>query len=151
MFNFLARENQETEKALDNGIEEFDIEEVEEVQNLDDFLDDTMVHAIYPFSWEEYPDHIESGSNYIRVLTIVDYPKVKSGNWLSELKRKKGNITIVQNFESSNSHEMVNYYNRAIKNKEAEKLDTYDPLKKKRINRTNVQRQKREFLVQLIQ
>ena len=50
MFNFLARENQETEKVLDNGIEEFDIEEVEEIQNLDDFLDDTMVHAIYPFS-----------------------------------------------------------------------------------------------------
>lgn len=133
MFNFLTRENEATKEAVENGIEELELEETEEVQNLDDFLDDTSIHAIYPFSWEEYPDHIESGSNHIRVLTIVDYPKVKSGNWLSELKRKKGNITIIQNFESSNSHEMVNYYNRAIKNKEAEKIDTYDPLKKKRI------------------
>ena len=28
---------------------------------------------------------------------------------------------------------MVEYYNKAIKNKEAEKIDTFDPLRKKRI------------------
>lgn len=45
---------------------------------------------LYPFSFEELPDRIESGNNYIRILLITDYPKRAYGNWLSELKRKKG-------------------------------------------------------------
>ncbi|EGO6517788.1 DUF87 domain-containing protein, partial [Enterococcus faecalis] len=53
--------------------------------------------------------------------------------WLSELKRKKGNITIVQFLEGSSSSKMVTHYNDTIKNKEAELLKTYDPLKQKRL------------------
>src|SRR5699024_4710207 len=45
----------------------------------------------------------------------------------------KGNITIIQDFESSNARQMVEYYNKTIKNKEAEKIDTYDPSKKKKL------------------
>jgi len=131
---FGNKEENQKDNVDDEVLEEIQEQnETDEVENLDDFLDTTMVRGIYPFSWEEFPDHIESGSNKIRVLAIIDYPKRKQGNWLSELKRKKGNITIVQHFESSNSQEMVNYYNRAIKNKEAEKIDTFDPLRKKRI------------------
>lgn len=113
--------------------DEFGIEKTPDISNLDDFLDTTSIQGIYPFSWEEFPDHIESGDNYIRVLAIIDYPKIKKGNWLAELKRKKGNITIIQDFESSNARQMVEYYNKTIKNKEAEKIDTYDPLKKKKL------------------
>lgn len=113
--------------------DEFGVDKSQDISNLDDFLDSESINGVYPFSWEEFPDHIESGDNYIRVLAIVDYPKVKSGNWLAPLKRKKGNITIVQDFESSNARKMVEYYNNTIKNKEAEKVDTYDPLKKKKI------------------
>lgn len=112
---------------------EFGFEENTDVSNLDDFLDIDSVNGVYPFSWEEHPDHIESGDNFIRVLAIIDYPKTKAGNWLAPLKRKKGNITIVQNFESSNAHKMIEHYNNTIKNKEAEKIDTYDPLKKKKL------------------
>lgn len=126
------KEQTNDDKILEEIQEQEEIE-TKEVKKLDEFLDNTNVRGIYPFSWEEFPDHIESGSNYIRTLTIIDYPKRKQGNWLSELKRKKGNITIVQHFESSNSREMVEYYNKAIKNKEAEKIDTFDPLRKKRI------------------
>src|SRR5699024_1896079 len=90
-------------------------------------------NSVFPFSWEEFPDHIESGDNFIRVLAIVGYPKTKVGNWLAPLKRKKVNITIVQNFESSNASQMVDYYNTTIKNKEAELIDTYDPMRKKRL------------------
>src|SRR5699024_7794383 len=107
-------------RSKDNLNDDLEIEESNEVKNIDDFLDNTSLQAVYPFSWEEFPDHIESGSNYIRVLTIVAYPKEKSGNWLSDLKRKKGNITIVQNLESSNAQQMIEYYDNAIKNKEAE-------------------------------
>lgn len=135
ILSFGKRKEKAQEEKQNSLNEDFEIEESEVIENLDDVLDDSVMESVYPFSWEEFPDHIESGSNFIRVLTIVDYPKIKSGNWLAELKRKKGNITIVQHFESSNSYQMVDYYNKAIKNKEAEKIDTYDPLKKKRIEK----------------
>lgn len=128
---------QKKDKQKEKELKEFelDFEKDEDVSNIDEYLDTSSIEAIYPFSWEEFPDHIESGDNYIRTLTIVDYPKVKQGNWLSELKRKKGNITIIQDIESSNSTKMIEHYNTAIKNKEAEKLRTHDPLKRKRIEK----------------
>lgn len=135
MLNIFKGNKKKQEDNISSLNEELEIEESEEVSNLEDVIDDSNLEEIYPFSWEEFPDHIESGSNFIRVLTIVDYPKVKTGNWLAELKRKKGNITIVQHLESSNSYQMVDYYNKAIKNKEAEKISTYDPLKKKRLEK----------------
>ena len=89
-FNIFNKNKENTEDT-DSLNEEFEIIEEEEIQELDAVLDTNSMQAVYPFSWEEFPDHIESGNNFIRVLTIVAYPKVKTGNWLSELKRKKGN------------------------------------------------------------
>lgn len=108
---------------------------VEKEQALSDVLDGSSLDMIYPFSWEECADHIESGDNFIRVIAIIDYPKSRYGNWLSELKRKKGNITIVQFLESSNSTKMVEHYNKTIKNKQAEVLKTFDPLKKRQLEK----------------
>lgn len=110
-----------------------DLEEME--QALGDVLDGSSLETIYPFSFEECADHIESGDNFIRVLAIIDYPKSRYGNWLSELKRKKGNITIVQFLESSNATKMVDHYNKTIKNKQAEVLKTFDPLKKRQLEK----------------
>lgn len=110
-----------------------DLEETE--QALGDVLDGSSLETIYPFSFEECADHIESGDNFIRVLAIIDYPKSRYGNWLSELKRKKGNITIVQFLESSNATKMVDHYNKTIKNKQAEVLKTFDPLKKRQLEK----------------
>lgn len=104
-------------------------------QALSDVLDSSSLDMIYPFSWEECADHIESGDNFIRVIAIIDYPKSRYGNWLSELKRKKGNITIVQFLESSSSNKMVEHYNKTIKNKQAEVLKTFDPLKKRQLEK----------------
>lgn len=108
---------------------------LEKEQALSDVLDGSSLDMIYPFSWEECADHIESGDNFIRVIAIIDYPKSRYGNWLSELKRKKGNITIVQFLESSNSTKMVEHYNKTIKNKQAEVLKTFDPLKKRQLEK----------------
>ncbi|UJF16794.1 DUF87 domain-containing protein (plasmid) [Jeotgalibaca sp. MA1X17-3] len=129
MFLFPKKKEEKNEREEN----EFGVERPEDLSSLDDFLDTNAIQSIYPFSWEEFSDHIESGDNYIKVLAIIDYPKMKKGNWLSELKRKKGNITIIQDFESSNARQMVEYYNKTIKNKEAEILDVYDPLKKKKL------------------
>ncbi|AGY82934.1 VirB4 family type IV secretion system protein [Carnobacterium inhibens] len=109
------------------------VKKVETESSLDSFLDKSSLDVVYPFSWEEFPDYIESGDNFIRVIAIVDYPKVQYGNWLSELKRKKGNITISQFLQSSSSTKMIHHYNETIKNKEAELLKIYDPLKRKRL------------------
>jgi len=130
---FFDRSKEESKKINQEETNQYGIEEEKDISNLENFLDTSSVNSVFPFSWEEFPDHIESGDNYIRVLAIVGYPKTKIGNWLAPLKRKKGNITIVQNFESSNASQMVDYYNTTIKNKEAELIDTYDPMKKKRL------------------
>lgn len=108
---------------------------MEKEQALSEVLDGSSLDMIYPFSWEECANHIESGDNFIRVIAIIDYPKNRYGNWLSELKRKKGNITIVQFLESSNSMKMVEHYNKTIKNKQAEVLKTFDPLKKRQLEK----------------
>ena len=58
------------------------VNKVETESSLDSFLDKSSLDVVYPFSWEEFPDYIESGDNFIRVIAIVDYPKVQYGNWL---------------------------------------------------------------------
>ena len=122
-----------TAKQVDISEEGIQYVEKQDLSNLETFLDTSGMDELYPFSFEELPDRIESGNNYIRILLITDYPKRAYGNWLSELKRKKGNISIVQFMENASSNKMVKFYNDTIKNKRAELLKTYDPLKKKEI------------------
>ena len=61
-----------------------------EVEDITKLIDRDSLHSLFPFSWEQYPTYVQSGENFIRVLAIADYPKRVYGNWLSELKRKKG-------------------------------------------------------------
>ena len=94
-------------------------------------LNQDDLHAIFPFAWEQYPTKIQTGENYVRVLAVADYPKRVYGNWLSELRRKKGVIDIVQYVDSANNQSMIDYYRKTIQNKEAEKLQVHDPYKLK--------------------
>lgn len=100
-------------------------------QNDQDFLhgifEKEELNSIYPFVWKENKSFIESGGNFIKVLAVVSYPKEQKGNWLSDLKRLKGNISFVQYLEPANSEGMISYYNDSIKNKDAELLKTRDP------------------------
>ncbi|MDQ6600899.1 VirB4 family type IV secretion system protein [Bacillus salipaludis] len=90
-------------------------------------LETEELNSIYPFVWKENKSFIESGGNFIKVLAVVSYPKEQKGNWLSDLKRLKGNISFVQYLEPANSEGMIHYYNDSIKNKDAELLKTRDP------------------------
>ena len=110
-----------------------ELEAVNQQFSVEDGIDRDNLHALFPFSWEEYPDYIQSGENFTRTILIVDYPKKAYGNWLGELRRKKGNITIVQYVKGANSARQMDYYKQTIENKEAELLDTYDPIKKKQL------------------
>lgn len=91
-------------------------------------LDKTAIESVFPFHIEEQRDHIKSGGNYIRVIAVTQYPdEVNNNNWASELKRIKGNITLVQHIEPTSDYQMVEYYNKAIKNKKAELEKVFDP------------------------
>ncbi|MGV3120813.1 VirB4 family type IV secretion system protein, partial [Lactiplantibacillus argentoratensis] len=74
-----------------------------EVEDFTKLIDRDSLHSLFPFSWEQYPTYVQSGENFIRVLAIADYPKRVYGNWLSELKRKKGVIDIVQYIDSASN------------------------------------------------
>lgn len=102
-------------KQIDNQIE------------TNEYIDTDSVDSLFPFVIEEKRDRIEAGGNFIRVLAFAMYPDEAKGNWLSDLKRIKGNISITQHIEPASSEIMIDYYNNLIKNKSAE-LDTcYDP------------------------
>ncbi|MED1469802.1 VirB4 family type IV secretion system protein [Bacillus salipaludis] len=106
------------EKKLEEPIQQDFIQGILETEEL---------NSIYPFVWKENKSFIESGGNFIKVLAVVSYPKEQKGNWLSDLKRLKGNISFVQYLEPANSEGMIHYYNDSIKNKDAELLKTRDP------------------------
>ncbi|MDK4011975.1 VirB4 family type IV secretion system protein [Staphylococcus aureus] len=117
------------------NFDEFNEEDKSKKIGVDSLIDSEAFSEIVPFSFEEKLDYIITGDKYVRSLPIIDYPKEKHGNWLSELRRKKGEISIVQYIESSPAKKMQDHYNRTIKNKEAELLNTHDPIRKKRIQK----------------
>ncbi|WP_404799046.1 VirB4 family type IV secretion system protein [Apilactobacillus quenuiae] len=106
-------------------------EDSPKINNFMSVIDCDSVHSLFPFSFEQYPTYVQSGENFIRVIAIADYPKRVYGNWLSELKRKKGVIDIIQYIDSASNNSMVNYYKKTIQNKEAQKSNTFDPYKRK--------------------
>ncbi|NHI66440.1 DUF87 domain-containing protein [Lactococcus petauri] len=111
--------------------------------NFMESIDRDSLHSLFPFSWEQYPTYVQSGENFMRTIAIADYPKRVYGNWLSELKRKKGSIDIVQYIDSASNNSMITYYKKTIQNKEAQLLNTFDPYKQKvlknYINSANMQ------------
>lgn len=121
---------QKTKKETAETPEQIEVPKLEN-SNLVELIDRDSLHALFPFSWEHYPTYVQSGENFMRVIAIVDYPKRVYGNWLSELKRKKGAIDIVQYIDSASNNSMITYYKKTIQNKEAELLNTFDPYKQK--------------------
>lgn len=83
------------------NFDEFNEEDKSKKIGVDSLIDSEAFSEIVPFSFEEKLDYIITGDKYVRSLPIIDYPKEKHGNWLSELRRKKGEISIVQYIESS--------------------------------------------------
>lgn len=121
---------QKTKKETAETPEQIEVPKLEN-SNLVELIDRDSLHALFPFSWEQYPTYVQSGENFMRAIAIVDYPKRVYGNWLSELKRKKGAIDIVQYIDSASNNSMITYYKKTIQNKEAELLNTFDPYKQK--------------------
>src|SRR5665648_785360 len=98
-----------------------------EKDELSGLIDATPIEAIYPFVYKETKDYVEMGGNYLKIIAFASYPNEQKGNWLSDLKRMKGNITISQYIEQTDVSIMLDHYNSSYKNKEAELLKTHDP------------------------
>ena len=115
---FKGKNNKEVKKIIEEPVKK------DEISTL---IDATPIEAIYPFIYKENKDSVEMGGNYIRVIAFTSYPSEQKGNWLSDLKRMKGNITISQYIEPTDPSIMLDHYNSSYKNKEAELLKTHDP------------------------
>ncbi|MCM3191289.1 DUF87 domain-containing protein [Bacillus subtilis] len=102
-------------------------QETKKIDEISGLIDTASLDSIYPFVFKENKGEIEAGGNYVKVICFAEYPKKPRGNWLKDLKRIKGNITISRFIEPANSAEMINHYNNTIKNKRAEELRTHDP------------------------
>ncbi|GAF66449.1 hypothetical protein BTS2_3350 [Bacillus sp. TS-2] len=107
----------------------------ERVNQLKGVIDTEVVESRYPFVFELNREYIATGGNYIKPYVILSYPTQPTGNWLSPLKRLKGNVTITQYMEPANGETLTMYYNDTIKNKKAELLRTVDPLRIGQITR----------------
>lgn len=117
----LGKKKQEKKLVIEEQVKK------DEISNL---IDITPIEAIYPFVYKENNDCVEMGGNYIKVIAFTSYPSEQKGNWLSDLKRMKGNITISQYIEPTDASIMLNHYNSSYKNKEAELMKTHDPQQK---------------------
>lgn len=122
LFKILKPKEQKTEKE----------KEVNEIKGL---IDRDVVDSIYPFVFETNRDYIAAGGNYIKPYVVLSYPGEPTGNWLSPLKRLKGNVAISQHLEPANGEILNHYYNETIKNKEAELLRTLDPYRSELIKK----------------
>src|SRR5659263_71062 len=115
----LGRKKKEVKKLV--------MEEPVKKDEISNLIDATPIEAIYPFVYKENNDCVEMGGNYIKVIAFTSYPREQKGNWLSDLKRMKGNITISQYIEPTDASIMLNHYNSSYKNKEAELMKIHDP------------------------
>lgn len=102
------------------------MKEIQVKDEIKTLIDRESLESIYPFVFELNREYIASSGNYIKPYVVLTYPTEPIGNWLSPLKKLKGNITISQFIEPANGEVLNNYYNETIKNKEAELLRTVD-------------------------
>lgn len=108
---------------------------LKEENQIADLIDRDVIESRYPFVFELNREYIASSGNYIKPYVILSYPSDPTGNWLSPLKRLKGNITITQHLEPANGEILNKHYNDTVKNKEAELLKTLDYQRKEQIKR----------------
>jgi len=108
---------------------------VKEVNEIAGLIDRDVIESRYPFVFELNREYIAASGNYIKPYVILSYPSEPTGNWLSPLKRLKGNITISQHLEPANGEVLNKHYNDTVKNKEAELLKTLDHYRREQIKR----------------
>jgi len=91
-------------------------------ENYSQFLEQDLAglkNAIAPSIMKEHPTYVQLGSNFVRTLAVLAYPTKVMGNWLSELYRFKGNVSVSFHLKPDMNSKMVKHISDSIQELDA--------------------------------
>ncbi|HAJ3957186.1 DUF87 domain-containing protein [Fictibacillus sp. Mic-4] len=79
-----------------------------------DFETMNILDKIAPAILDEKENYIKLGQNYVRCFAVTDYPTNVEGNWLSELYRFKGNVTLSYHIKPISSQAVEQKFSKSV-------------------------------------
>lgn len=91
-------------------------------------VDTEIVSDLAPFNFTVERDKLLIDDSYAVPYVITKYNNKPRGNWFNRIRKMSGDITISHYYTKANGNSLNDYYNRTIKNKQAEIDRSHDPL-----------------------
>ncbi|QTO36070.1 TrsE protein (plasmid) [Enterococcus faecalis] len=91
-------------------------------------VDTDVVSDLAPFNFTVERDKLLIDDSYAVPYVITKYNNKPRGNWFNRIRKMSGDITISHYYTKANGNSLNDYYNRTIKNKQAEIDRSHDPL-----------------------
>ncbi|WP_430599630.1 VirB4 family type IV secretion system protein [Enterococcus sp. DIV0179] len=91
-------------------------------------VDTDVVSDLAPFNLTVERDKLLIDDSYAVPYVITKYNNKPRGNWFNRIRKMSGDITISHYYTKANGNSLNDYYNRTIKNKQAEIDRSHDPL-----------------------
>jgi type IV secretory pathway VirB4 component len=91
-------------------------------------VDTDVVSDLAPFNFTIERDKLLIDDLYAVPYVITKYNNKPRGNWFNRIRKMSGDITISHYYTKANGNSLNDYYNRTIKNKQAEIDRSHDPL-----------------------
>lgn len=91
-------------------------------------VDTDIVSDLAPFNFTIERDKLLIDDSYAVPYVITKYNNKPRGNWFNRIRKMSGDITISHYYTKANGNSLNDYYNRTIKNKQAEIDRSHDPL-----------------------
>lgn len=91
-------------------------------------VDTEIVSDLAPFNFTIERDRLFIDDSFAVPYVITKYNNKPRGNWFNRIRKMSGDITISHYYTKANGNALNDYYNRTIKNKQAEIDRSHDPL-----------------------
>lgn len=91
-------------------------------------VDTDVVSDLAPFNFTIERDKLLIDDSFAVPYVITKYNNKPRGNWFNRIRKMSGDITISHYYTKANGNSLNDYYNRTIKNKQAEIDRSHDPL-----------------------
>ncbi len=91
-------------------------------------VDTEIVSDLAPFNFTIERDKLLIDDSFAVPYVITKYNNKPRGNWFNRIRKMSGDITISHYYTKANGNALNDYYNRTIKNKQAEIDRSHDPL-----------------------
>ena len=91
-------------------------------------VDTEIVSDLAPFNFTIERDKLCIDDSFAVPYVITKYNNKPRGNWFNRIRKMSGDITISHYYTKANGNALNDYYNRTIKNKQAEIDRSHDPL-----------------------